>query len=122
MESSDIMRRVLRDILWFYNYNVDCVDSADKAINLIENIYYDLVIVDYAVPWMNGIELTKQIRSKRPDLPVMGMSSNHKEDKIHFIKAGANVFLPKPLDFKALLEAVSSTIDTPIVPPDEPHT
>lgn len=63
-------------------YNVDCVQSAEDALNKINSILPDMVITDYRLPGMPGDELCRRIRSE-PDfetMPVL-MLANDKTDQ-----------------------------------------
>ena len=57
-----LLRKLLNDLLTFYGYDVDCVSNGKEAIALIETDSYDILITDYLMPEMNGIELIKKVR------------------------------------------------------------
>lgn len=81
---------------------------------------YDLVLLDVVIPYINGIELCKQIREKKHNLPVLMLTAlGTTEDKVSGFDAGADDYLVKPFEFrellariKALTKRASSTVET----------
>jgi len=59
----------------------------------------DLVVVDYMMPQMSGIQLTEGFRSRYPDIPVLMVTANHETELRHqALQSGVTDFLNKPLD------------------------
>lgn len=81
---------------------------------------YDLVLMDVVLPYINGIELCKQIREKKQNLPVLMLTAlGTTEDKVSGFDAGADDYLVKPFEFrellariKALTKRASATVET----------
>ena len=74
--------------------------------------YFDLVITDYTMPHMNGLDLARRLVAIRPDIPIMlcsGRKMENMEDKIR--KAGVRAFLMKPLDTHSTAEAIRKVLD-----------
>ena len=46
--------------LTFHGYDVDCVSNGEDAIKLIKAKHYDVLVTDYMMPGINGIELVKK--------------------------------------------------------------
>ena len=89
----------------------DLAENGQIAFEMFEANRYDLIITDIAMPIMDGIELTKQIRqypvSEKAGVPVVGFTGYIDEQNLsQFRAAGMNDILPKPFDenhFIALL-------------------
>lgn len=65
---------------------------------------YDLVISDIILPGLNGIEVCREIRRGKPDLPVILLTAlGTTDDKVEGFDAGADDYLVKPFDFRELL-------------------
>lgn len=63
----------------------------------------NLVLMDIKMPIMNGYEATRQIKSFRPDLPVIAQTAySTSEDKNNSISAGCDDFISKPISFKTM--------------------
>lgn len=104
VDDNYLARKLLEKFFEFYGYEVHCVESGREALSLIEAGHYDILITDYIMPEIDGVELTRMVRRIRPLLPILGMSASCEEKK--FLEAGANFFIPKPFDLKTLKNAV----------------
>lgn len=100
------MRKLIKDFLEYLGYDVICVGNARDALSLLDEEGIDIVITDYEMPDMNGLELTRLIKRTKPALPVIGISASCHEKR--FIDAGAIQFIAKPLGLKQLHIAVQS--------------
>ncbi len=80
------------------------VDSFDKPLEALDWLDYnhpDLIITDYRMPDMNGVELIKQIRNKKAclDIPIMMITVvSEKSVRYDALEAGATAFLTRPID------------------------
>jgi len=99
-----LIRKLLETFLSFHGYKVQCASNAKEALKLIATENYDVLITDYAMPEVNGIELTKKIRSIASSLPIIGISGTAREQE--FMGAGANFFMEKPIALNALKETL----------------
>ncbi|PIV65599.1 MAG: response regulator [Nitrospirae bacterium CG01_land_8_20_14_3_00_44_22] len=95
-----LLRKLLNDLLTFYGYDVACVSNGKEALARIETDSYDVLITDYMMPEMNGIELIKKARYIKKSLAIIGMSAS--EEEKGFLAAGANLFIAKPFSPYAL--------------------
>ena len=82
---------------------VKAVTSGEDAVDQVEDHNFDAIIVDLAMPGIDGIETLKRIKEKRPDLEII-MLTGHATVKsgIEAMKLGAVDFLEKPADIDAL--------------------
>lgn len=68
---------------------------------------YDLVILDLNLPGMDGMEILKQVRASRPQLPVLVLTArNRTDDLVLGLDQGADDFLVKPFSLKELLARI----------------
>lgn len=86
---------------------VKAVTNGEDAVNQVEDHNFDAIIVDLAMPGIDGIETLKRIKEKRPDLEII-MLTGHATVKsgIEAMKLGADDFLEKPVDLNVLLEKI----------------
>jgi two-component system response regulator RpfG len=81
--------------------SVDAFDNPLEALDWLDYNHPDLIITDYRMPDMNGIELIKQIRSKSAcqDIPIMMITVvSEKSVRYDALDAGATAFLTRPID------------------------
>ncbi len=93
------------------HYEVDVVhDGRTASVTAFQNDY-DLYIVDIIIPFINGIDLCRLIRQKRPEKPVLILTAlGTTDDKLQGFDAGANDYLVKPFEFRELLARVKVLI------------
>ncbi len=73
------------------------------------NNHYDIVLLDVVIPITNGVELCRQIRKVKPNLPVLMLTAlGTTEDKIEGFDAGADDYLVKPFEFSELLARIKA--------------
>jgi DNA-binding response OmpR family regulator len=64
---------------------------------------YDLIIMDIILPFVNGIDLCKEVRNVKPDIPILMLTAlGTTNDKVEAFDAGADDYLVKPFDFREL--------------------
>ncbi|MFC3150970.1 response regulator [Litoribrevibacter euphylliae] len=107
VDDCSTMRWTLINILQDAGYtNVHESVDGHAALELLRTRDIDLVISDWKMPNMNGLDLLKQIRStqKLANIPVLMLTSeSSKEQIIDAIKSGANGYLFKPFQANAIL-------------------
>jgi DNA-binding NtrC family response regulator len=91
--------QVLSERLTNRGLHVISVTSGEEAVALVENKDFDAIVVDLAMPGIDGIETTKKIKEKRQDLEII-ILTGHATVKagIEAMKLGAEDFLEKPVD------------------------
>jgi CheY-like chemotaxis protein len=108
VDDDRMVRKLLSDILSHYKFSVHVVDGGVSALGLLKEMDFDIVITDYSMPDMNGIELTKIIRSRCPCAFIIGISADC--DERVFLDAGANAFLHKPFYLHDLLSVIRQKV------------
>lgn len=99
-------------------YQIYISEDAEDALVLVEKISFNLVITDIMLPKMSGIELSKMIKQKYPDLPIIMLTAlGTIDEKIEGFDAGADDYMVKPFEIrelyariKAVLQRKSSTV------------
>lgn len=68
---------------------------------------FDLIITDIILPKINGLELCKEIRASKPDVPIIMLTAlGTTDDKVEGFDAGADDYLVKPFEFRELLARI----------------
>lgn len=82
-----------------------------EAIKLASKLTPDVIVMDVAMPGLNGIEATKQIHKNHPDIKIIGLSMHSGKQFIQgMFKAGAFGYLLKDGDSDELITAISTVI------------
>lgn len=86
-------------------YEVYMASNGREALEVVEKIPLDLVILDIKMPEMDGIEALRQIKEKRPDLPVV-LSTAYGEYRQDFATWASDEYLVKSSDLEDLKSVV----------------
>ena len=86
-------------------YEVYLAANGKEALDIVDRVPLDLVILDIKMPEMNGIEALRQIKEKQPDLPVL-LSTAYGEYRQDFATWASDEYLVKSSD----LEDLKSTV------------
>jgi len=93
-------------------YKMTAVNSVRQALVLIENLPFDLYLLDYGLPDATGTELCRQIRQKDSDTPILFYSAMAREiDRRMAIEAGATEYLVKPNDLERLTGTINRLLN-----------
>lgn len=78
-----------------------------QALALVESLQPDVVVIDVAMPGMDGIEATRQIKARWPNINVLALTM-HRTDEYFFamLKAGASGYILKGAETSELINAV----------------
>ncbi|MBN1759401.1 MAG: response regulator [Chitinispirillaceae bacterium] len=119
VEDSNTLRYIMVKLLKELGYTeISAVDSAEAAIPLLQNSDYDLLLLDWKLPQLSGLDLLKQIRAvpKFASLQVIMVTTVHERKSIlQAVQTGIQGYIIKPLDIKVLgkkLKEVEGTIAT----------
>ena len=92
-------------------FAVQVVSNGKEAQQLASDQSYDLVILDLSLPGVNGLEVLREIRSKKPDLPVLIVTgASMVEERVRGLDAGADDYLAKPFAFAELAARVRAIL------------
>jgi len=107
VDDIDINLIIAKETLSQYNCITDMANSGEKALEMVKTIDYDLIFMDHMMPELDGVDVTKIIRSmperKYQKLPIVALTANVVGDvRDMFIESGMNDFLAKPLENKEI--------------------
>jgi two-component system copper resistance phosphate regulon response regulator CusR len=93
------------------HYEVDLTSDGERAQFLVQEREYDLAIVDLNLPRPDGLEVLKQVRARRRQLPILILTGrNRLEDRVRVLDLGADDFLLKPFAFSELSARVRALL------------
>ncbi len=109
VDDNSINLYVAKSLLGLYDIIPVCVASGEAAIRAVEKNRFDLILMDYMMPYMDGIEAMKRIREQFPsyrDIPIIAFTANAVEEARALLLAeGMDDFISKPVK-AAELEAL----------------
>jgi len=111
VEDNDTMRDGMVQILKKSGYRVSESPSGNQALELLKIHEVDLVITDYKMAGIDGLELLKRIKKDRPECEVLVITAFGTIDlAVEVMKSGAWDFIPKPFSKDALLLKVNRVV------------
>ncbi|MGJ8697281.1 MAG: sigma-54-dependent transcriptional regulator [Verrucomicrobiaceae bacterium] len=98
-------------VLESQGHQVTHFDDGAQALAQIESSNFNLVITDYRMPGMGGMQLLEELHNNHPDLPVVMMTAFSTTDRaIEATKKGAFDYLLKPFEMSELIEVVERAL------------
>jgi DNA-binding NtrC family response regulator len=105
------IRESLQTLLEMENYSVECAATGEEGLNRIAERPFDLVLLDFALPDKNGLEILRDIRERDRDLSVIMITAyGTVENAVLAIQAGATNFIQKPWDNEKLLADIHAAV------------
>jgi len=120
VEDNEINQQVAQEILHQMGFQVDIAVNGLQALEMLEEVEYELVLMDVQMPVMDGYEATSKIRNslRWANLPVIAMTAHAmREDREKSLQAGMNDQVNKPINPDELLTAIAKYIKTSSWPP-----
>ena len=92
-------------------YQFERAKNGQEAVEMAEKGGYDIVLMDIKMPIMDGLEATKAIKEKFPDLPIIALTANaFDSDRQLALEAGCNDFLSKPVSSDLCLQTIKKFV------------
>ncbi len=105
------IRESLQTLLELEDYRVQAAGSGEEGLVAIASQPFDLVLLDFALPGKNGLEVLADIRERDPDLAVIMITAyGTVENAVNAMQAGAVNFIQKPWDNEKLLADVRAAV------------
>lgn len=98
-------------------YAVDMAQDGDEAQFMIGQFDYDLAVLDLTLPRVDGLDVLRHIRERKPALPVLILTGrNRVEDRVKGLDLGADDYLTKPFSFTELAARVRALLRRSALP------
>jgi CheY-like chemotaxis protein len=111
VEDDGDVRRFIVECLDTLGYRVRAADNGQLGLELLQQSPPDLLIVDFAMPGMNGAELAQQARSRYSDLPIIFVTGYADMDAVERV-AGIKFLLKKPFEVAGLAHIVRNALSS----------
>lgn len=107
IEDEQGISRFLSDGLREEGYDTIIANNGQEGLNIYQSEHPDLVLLDWMLPSMPGIDICREIRTNDPDTPILFLTAKDTvEETIEGLRAGANDYIKKPFSFEELLERI----------------
>lgn len=109
IEDEPSISNFIRDGLEEEGFAVDVTDNGKKGLQLaLDNLEeYDVILLDWMLPGMSGIEICRNIRLENKIIPIIFLTAKDTVDDVVFgLEAGANDYIRKPFSFEELLARI----------------
>lgn len=104
----------IRELVRFYldkaGFNTIEAANAEEALDIVENQYIDLAVVDIMMPGMDGFELVEQMRQYREFPVIMLTAKSQSKDKLRGFSLGIDDYVTKPFDPDELMARVKTIL------------
>lgn len=116
VDDSSTMRRIIGNVITQLGFSKDNFDEAEdglKAWSLLKENNYDIILTDWNMPNMNGLELVKKIRNEGTHTKtpiIMITTEGGKGEVIEALKSGVNNYIVKPFAAEILKEKLDGVL------------
>jgi two-component system alkaline phosphatase synthesis response regulator PhoP len=111
VEDEPAMVAGLRDNFEYEGYEVISADDGVAGLDRALTDNPDLVVLDVMMPRMSGLDVCKQLKAKRPSLPIIMLTARGQEiDKVVGLELGADDYVTKPFSIRELMARVKAVL------------
>ena len=110
VDDDDGIRSLVKKYLNENNYIVTTAASAEEAIEKIEVIEFDLIILDIMMPGKSGLDFIEENRKKLETPIILLTAKGEAEERIEGLETGADDYLPKPFEPKELILRIQNIL------------
>ena len=102
---------ILMGYLLKKHYEVIRAINGIDAVEKVEQGGIDMVLMDLKMPEMDGLQATRIIKEKYPDMPIIALTANaFSSDREQAFEAGCDEFLSKPVNSELCLETIAKLV------------
>ncbi|MDZ8054796.1 MAG: response regulator [Aulosira sp. ZfuVER01] len=111
IEDDTLLSTALAELLTANHYTIDLANNGKTGLDLVMSAEYDLILLDWLIPQMDGISLCKELRSQGYSKPILLLSAKScNADIVAGLDAGADDYVIKPYEPEALLARIRSLL------------
>ncbi|PID28215.1 MAG: two-component system response regulator [Candidatus Cloacimonadota bacterium] len=112
IDDDERLLNLLEEALSSYNYKTYTKTDQSEALALISEVNFDLVLTDFMMPGLNGLEMIRRIKEINADLPVIMITGAGDMDTVmKTFKAGAYDYIKKPFKWQELIITIQKALE-----------
>ena len=119
MEDAPLNQLVATELIkkWLVDPIVDLAENGEEAIRMVQQVKYDIVLMDVKMPVMDGLEATRRIRLLKDSfyktIPIVGLTANVIPQQIEeCMRVGMNGFIAKPIRQEEFMRTITELISS----------
>jgi CheY-like chemotaxis protein len=108
-DGQDVVSRILR----YHRFDFDVAQNGEDALRMVQENHYDGVIIDLALPGIDGWTLLSRIRKngRLSNLPCVAVTAYHSAElAVKALEHGFTLYFPKPLDTRTLVRELQQLV------------
>lgn len=111
-DDSTAVQLILENLRDVYQFEVIQASNGEEAVDIaLVDQGIDVIIMDFRMPYMEGDDAVRMIR-EFSDVPIVALSAyTDKKSRETMIRAGANIFVEKPFDFRSLASKIQGLVN-----------
>ncbi|RLB53434.1 MAG: sigma-54-dependent Fis family transcriptional regulator [Deltaproteobacteria bacterium] len=114
VEDDSEVRQIFREVCSSCDLEVHEASRGDEGLRLVEGGDYSLLLSDYMMPGMDGLELVGRARQLHPQLPILLVTGYATTERVvGAMQAGANCVLEKPVEVPRLVDTIRNLLGKP---------
>ena len=111
VEDDETIGMGLATALEHERFDVNWVDTAEKALDFLQNRLPDLIISDIMLPGLDGLSMMRQVKQEHPGLPVIMLTAKGEEiDRVMGLEMGADDYVTKPFSVREVVARVKARL------------
>lgn len=113
VEDEEAISHLLKYNLTAEGFDVTVVDDGDDALLAAEDFQPDIILLDWMLPHVSGIEICRQLRARKEtqEIPVIMLTARaEEEDRLRGFDKGADDYVTKPFSMKELLARINAVL------------
>jgi CheY-like chemotaxis protein len=111
VEDEEELRDNLQDLLEFKDYTVIPLSRAEELISQLDTLSFDVILMDYQLPGMNGLDAIRKVKEKGFETPIALVTASHQRDTLDEAdKVGAHRVIIKPYSHDEIFSAIEEML------------
>jgi two-component system response regulator MprA len=111
VEDDQAIVRILKRALTYEGYHVEAADDGESGLELYKKFQPHLIILDWMLPGMDGLEFCDRIRSTEDNIPIIMLTAKDStRDRVMGLDAGADDYMVKPFEINELTARIRALL------------